>query len=548
MLLLEAVNLKKYYGDRLVLSVPELRIYSQERIGVVGANGTGKTTLLEILSGRIEPDCGWVKLHGKCGYLSQLEPPPAVCLDREMAARFSVPTQPHPQMSGGEQTRFKLAHILSDPSVHMIFADEPTSSIDIAGIELLETMFAEYRGALVIVSHDRDFLDRICSQILEVEAGRIKLYPGNYSSYAALKSQEQARQQHEYEQYIKERRRLETAAATIKRKSEAIKGPPKRMGNSEARLHKMGGQKGKATLDRAVKNIEKRIEKLEVKAKPYQSSEIKLDLGSKEQPASRIIVSGKQINKAFGSKILFRDAEFQIYANSKVALIGPNGCGKSTLLKMITAGESGIKLAHGAKIGYFSQALDILDERLSVLENVMSTSRYDQTTVRIILARLLFKRSDVYKPVGVLSGGERVKAAFAKILTQDFNFLILDEPTNYLDLSSLEAVEAALKEYQGTMLFVSHDRRFISAVADEIMTVQDYQLIQYRGTYQEYLEHKRTAESTGISGEQIMVLEHRLAEVISRLSMPTPEDDLEALDHEYQELLTQLKALRSQST
>ena len=229
-------------------------------------------------------------------------------------------------------------------------------------------------------------------------------------------------------------------------------------------------------------------------------------------------------------------------------MIGPNGCGKSTLLKMITAGESGIKLAHGAKIGYFSQALDILDERLSVLENVMSTSRYDQTTVRIILARLLFKRSDVYKPVGVLSGGERVKTAFAKILTQDFNFLILDEPTNYLDLSSLEAVEAALKEYQGTMLFVSHDRRFISAVADEIMTVQDYQLIQYRGTYQEYLEHKRTAESTGISGEQIMVLEHRLAEVISRLSMPTPEDDLEALDHEYQELLTQLKALRSQST
>ena len=194
-------------------------------------------------------------------------------------------------MSGGEQTRFKLAHILSDPSVHMIFADEPTSSIDIAGIELLETMFAEYRGALVIVSHDRDFLDRICSQILEVEAGRIKLYPGNYSSYAALKSQEQARQQHEYEQYIKERRRLETAAATIKRKSEAIKGPPKRMGNSEARLHKMGGQKGKATLDRAVKNIEKRIEKLEVKEKPYQPSEIKLDLGSKSSlPAGLLSV------------------------------------------------------------------------------------------------------------------------------------------------------------------------------------------------------------------------------------------------------------------
>mgnify|MGYP001053429112 CR=1 FL=1 len=546
MLLLEAYNIQKYYGDRLVLNVPELRIYSQDRIGVIGPNGAGKTTLLDILSGRLEPDSGRVSLYGTSAYLTQLDPPQAdASLDPEMAARFSVPTQPHGWMSGGEQTRFKLAQILSNRSTHLIFADEPTSSIDIEGIDLLETMFTEYRGALVVISHDRDFLDQICTQIMEVEAGKIKLYPGNYSNYAEQKAQERARMEFEYTQYIKEKQRLEAAAIRIKQKSQSIKGPPKRMGNSEARLHKMGGQKGKATLDRAVKNIEKRIDKLEVKDKPHQPGEIKFDLGDRRVSSKGIIVSGTQINKAFGSKVIFRSAEFRIYTNTKTALIGPNGCGKSTLLKMILTGESGIKVAPSAKIGYFSQAMDILDENLSVLENVMSTSIHDQTTVRTMLAGLLFKRDDVYKPVGVLSAGERVKAAFAKILTQDFNLLLLDEPTNYLDINSLEAVEAAFKEYQGTMLFVSHDRRLIHAVADEIIIVADHQLIHYRGTYQEYLDHKQKAESSDSKEQQILVLEHRLAEIINRLSAPSPQDDPEALDLEFKKILAQLKLLRS---
>ena len=224
---------------------------------------------------------------------------------------------------------------------------------------------------------------------MEVEAGKIKLYPGNYSNYAEQKAQERARMEFEYTQYIKEKQRLEAAAIRIKQKSQSIKGPPKRMGNSEARLHKMGGQKGKATLDRAVKNIEKRIDKLEVKDKPHQPGEIKFDLGDRRVSSKGIIVSGTQINKAFGSKVIFRSAEFRIYTNTKTALIGPNGCGKSTLLKMILTGESGIKAAPSAKIGYFSQAMDILDENLSVLENVMSTSIHDQTTVRTMLAGLL---------------------------------------------------------------------------------------------------------------------------------------------------------------
>ena len=544
MLLLEAKHLQKYYGDRLVLDVPDLKLYGQDRIGVVGANGAGKTTLLELLSGRLTPHYGSVTIHGSFAYLSQLDPPRAKRLDPEMAAKFSVPAQWHDQMSGGEKTRFKLAQSMGELSCHIIFADEPTSNLDIDGIELLENMLESYNGALMIVAHDRDFLDRLCNKILEVEAGRIHIYPGNYSDYAKLKAEYRARMESEYQQYVKEKQRLEAVAGRLRQQSQSIKGPPKRMGISEARLHKMGGQKAKTALDRAVKNVEKRIERLEVKARPREIDQIKMTMDQGWQPASKIIVSGAKVNKAFGERIIFRDARFQIYTKSKVALIGPNGCGKSTLVKMILAGESGIRVAKGARIGYFSQAMDILNEQLSVLDNVMETSVYDQTTVRIILARLLFKRDDVYKPVAVLSGGERVKAAFAKILTQDFNFLILDEPTNFLDVDSLEAVEDTFRQYEGSMLFVTHDRRFISAVASQIMTIEDCQIHQFAGTYREYVERAQKPAVNSNAEQQIMVLENRLAEVVGRLSVLSAQDDRETLEREYVEILAQLKDLR----
>ena len=189
MLLLEAKQLKKYYGDRLILEVPDLKVYGHDRIGVVGPNGAGKTTLLDLLCGRLAPDDGSVAVYGSLTYLSQLEPPKEKRLDPEMASRFSVPAVWHDQMSGGEKTRFKLAQIMGRLDCHMILADEPTSSLDIDGIELLEDMLASFAGALMVVSHDRDFLDRLCSKILEVEAGRITIYPGNYSEYARLKAE-----------------------------------------------------------------------------------------------------------------------------------------------------------------------------------------------------------------------------------------------------------------------------------------------------------------------------------------------------------------------
>jgi macrolide transport system ATP-binding/permease protein len=255
------------------------------------------------------------------------------------------------------------------------------------------------------------------------------------------------------------------------------------------------------------------------------------------------------LKKSYGDLVIFQDAEFIITNGAKVALLGPNGSGKTTLLKMIMNREAGIRVAPGAKIGYFSQEMEILDENLSILENVMAESRYEESFARTLLARLLLKREDVFKPVGVLSGGERVKVSFAKMLLEDLNLLILDEPTNYLDLNSLEVVEEVLGEYDQTLLLVSHDRRLISAVADRIMTIEDRKIKTFHGTYEEFLAQKNSA--TGQKEEeiqaQINLLENRLAEIVGRLALASPRDDLEALDEEYHVVLGELKKLKGRN-
>ncbi|MFU0825606.1 ribosomal protection-like ABC-F family protein [Clostridium sp.] len=546
MLLMECSNIKKYFGDRLILDVKNLKVYSEDRIGIVGVNGVGKTTLINIMCQRLEPDEGWVKLYGRHSYISQLEGPESMNISSEMASKFGIESIWDENMSGGEKTRFKLAHALSQDTL-LLFADEPTSNMDIEGIELMEKSFQEYKGALVLISHDRSFLDKLCNKILEIEDGEIKIYSGNYSDYTAQKAREMERAEFEYEEYIKEKKRLQGVIDNTKDKIKSIKRPPKRMGNSEARLHKMGGQKAKANLERSVKNIEKRIEHLEVKEKPKNQEIIKLDIKDSNKLHSKVIIEGKSITKRFGKKVIFDNAEFSIYNNSKVALIGPNGCGKSTLIKMIMDNDDSIKVAKGAKIGYFSQDMSILNEELTIIENVMESSMYDETFARILLARLLFKKEDIYKKISVLSGGERVKISFAKMLLQDVNLLILDEPTNYMDINSLEVVENVLKDYDNTILFVSHDRRFVDSVADNIMTIENHKIKIFKGSYKEYLDRKNKCidDDKEEIQKQVLILQNRLSEVIGRLSMPSKKDDVKALDKEYYEILDKLKRLKS---
>jgi macrolide transport system ATP-binding/permease protein len=545
MLLIECNKVKKYYGERLILNIDNFKVYSEDRIGIVGVNGVGKTTLIDIITKNIRPDEGNINICDSYSYISQLREAEDNRINEEIASRFNIKTQYERSMSGGEKTRFKLASALSHDN-GLIIADEPTSNLDIEGIDLIEKRLEEYKGALIIISHDRNFLDKLCNKIYELEDGKLKEYNGNYSAYFEKKLHDRERAEFEYTEYTKEKNRLKQAIVDAREKSSGIKRTPSRMGNSEARLHKMGGQKAKASIDRAVKNLNKRISHLEVKEKPIVQDKIKLDISGVNELHSKIIIEGRSISKSFKDKIIFNNADFQIYKDSKVAIIGPNGCGKSTIIKMIMERDSSIRISNSAKIGYFSQDMNILDEGLTIKENVLKESIYDETFARILLSRLLFKKDDIYKKVGILSGGERVKVSLAKILLSDFNMLILDEPTNYMDIDSLGVIEEALRSYNGTLLFVSHDRRFIEEVADKIMIIEDKQINLFNGGYEEYIIKKSKINPLKETNkeEQLMLLQNRLSEILGRLSMPSKKDDVAALDRDYYELLEKIKKLK----
>jgi macrolide transport system ATP-binding/permease protein len=546
MLLLETSRIKKQYGDRLVFSIDSLKIYQNDRIGVVGINGCGKTTFLNVLSGNDSPSEGTVRRYCEHAYITQLDAPPDCTLDGMMGKKFCVPDSEWETMSGGEQTRLKIARELSS-GCYILFADEPTSNLDLDGVRLLEEQLKEYNGALVLVSHDRALMDVLCSKIFEIENGNVTEYTGNYTDYKRQKEDANKRRQFSYEQYVRERNRLTAAVKEIKQKSAAMKKTPTRMGNAEARLHKRKTGQKMAKVNQAAAAIEKRIEQLEEKEKPAKPVKVNMYLPENRQLHCKAAITGKDVSKSFCNKLLFDKICFEVPAGGKVALIGDNGSGKTTLLKMIAAKEKGLHLAHGVCTGYFRQDLGILDEDKTILENVLNDSVLPQHEVRLMLAQLLFKNEYVHKKVKVLSGGERVKAALAKIFVSGYNTLVLDEPTNYLDIYSLEALEKVMKEYRGTILFVSHDRKFIDEIADQVIILDKGKAIQYAGNYSDYLRHLESKKQQKPEQEQILKLENRLNEVLGRLCT-SKQEDIESLSVEYKAIFQELKVLREQNS
>ncbi len=548
MLLLHAQNIKKYYGDRLILDIEDLKVYSGDKIGIVGVNGAGKTTLLEILTKNIAPDEGIVKLYTDFSYIRQFGMTDGN-VDGRMAREFEINNRDIRFLSGGEQTRLKVAGQLSKNS-GILFADEPTCNLDMEGILLVEKKLMEYDGALLLISHDRELLDKVCNHIIEIENGKINRYSGNYSDYKKQKEAEKQRRQLEYDKYINERKKLEAALHALKVKASRIKKAPKRMGNSEARLHKRSATESQEKLHNSINAIRTRLEKLEVKEKPRELEAIKMKFQPVQSPASRVLISGKDIRLRFGSRVLFDGLDFEVPNGSKTALVGKNGVGKTTLIKMILSRHPAIKVAEGVKIGYFSQDLDILDPEQSILDNIMKESYQPEWMVRTILAGLLFKRDDVYKKVAVLSGGEKVKASIAKLLVSDANLLILDEPTNYLDVFSMEALQSVLMDYDGTLLLVSHDRWLIDRVADRIIVIENCKAKVFNGTYSQYLDQLEQSKSVQQQNagadikQQEMILRMRLAEITGRLSMPGKNDDVDELEMELKQIVSQLKQLQ----
>ncbi len=540
-------NVKKYYGDRLLLDIKKLEILKGDRIGLVGENGTGKSTLLKILIGEEDADSGSIYLTKSYSYISQVENPKEDCSFSKIKGLFNAPTEYRDSLSGGEKVKLKISNALSE-NKELIIADEPTSNLDSNSIETLEKMFKNHTGSFILVSHDRNFLDALCNTIVEIEDGRINIYKGNYTKYLELKKSEIEYQKDEYNKYVNEKRRLEEAISVKEQLKNNIRRTPKRMGNSEARLHKMGGQKAKKNIDNNIKAINSRIEHLDIKEKPKTEKQIKINVIESLELTSKNPIEVKDLKLLVKDKVLLSNANFKIKRGKKVALIGKNGSGKSTLLKeLIKNKNESIKISNNVVFGILDQEQNILDPNKTILENIKINSSYEESFIRINLDGFGFKGDTVYKKVSTLSGGEKVRVAICKLLLSDNNIIILDEPTNYLDIKCMESLENALKNTDKTLLIISHDRKFISNICDYILEIENTEINQFDGSYDEYMNFKskpKASKNEKANKENIMLLENKLSEVISLLSFENNLEKKDLLEEEYLAILNKLKTLK----
>lgn len=543
-LLLEALDIKKSFADRPILDIDNLRIYAGDRIGFVGANGSGKTTLLNILSGETEPDTGEVRRYCDTAYIRQFDGTQALQStgnDAQKLSEYRVQDKTENQtVSGGEATRLKIARALSEDR-RLIFADEPTSNLDMEGIG----RFGEELDRLesfVLISHDRDLLNRYCNKILTIENHAAVFYEGNFDTYTRQRQAKRERAHAEYEQYTDEKERLQKVYSDKKTKASKVSKKPRGMSSSEMKQRDFiatsrSNDGRQRSFERAAKAVQARIDHMDVKEKPTEPPRIKLDFSLTMPPVNKIVVSGRNITFAYSGIKIFDDASFEIKNGTRVAICGPNGSGKTTLFNRIYNDEYIYKVPK-ARIGYFFQGFEQLDFTKSVLWNALADSVQSETAVRSVLARLLFTRNDVDKPAGVLSGGERIKLSMAKLLVSHNNILMLDEPTNYLDMPSIDVLQSILCDYEGTLLFVSHDRAFVNAVATDLLLIRDKKITSFEGNLDEY-EHKPSAKT---NDTRKMMLEHKLASLAGDI-LRAKTNEKEQLEAEYMRLSAEIKAL-----
>ncbi|MFC6463765.1 ribosomal protection-like ABC-F family protein [Marinilactibacillus sp. GCM10026970] len=497
--------------DRTLFNIENLKVEPGDKIGLVGKNGSGKTTLLNILKGTLQPDTGTVKRNQEISFIPQL--------------KESIGTK-----SGGEITATAIVKSLNEAS-GVLFADEPTTHLDIEHVEWLEKQIKAYKGAYIIISHDRDFLDHTCTKIWELNHEKISEYTGNYSEYEALKQSELQRQQVSYDAYKKKEKQLTEALESKKDKADRI---------TDESSHFYFRKKAQKFY-KSAKSMEKRIEQLETVERPEEQEIIKMKLTNARGFVNKKIIRANDFGLAFPQKVLFKPTSFFIKGGEKVAIVGTNGSGKTTLLKSILSEAEGIKRSEAMKLGYFAQNLSVLKEQKTILENVKEGSLQTETLIRIVLAQLLFKNDDVHKPIHVLSGGERVKVALAKLIVGDYNTLILDEPTNFLDTQAIEALEVLLAEYKGSILFVSHDRRFMHNLAERVLIIEDKTLKVFEGKYDDYRQSKDQIGPDAFEEERIR-LENEIVTVLSQLSIESTTE----LENQFQELLKSKKQLMEQ--
>ena len=520
---------KEFEVGRKILDGVTFQVDTGERVGLLGKNGAGKTTLFRILTGELEPDEGQVSVASgkRVGLITQIPVYPAgytvemvlraafqrlkdmeaemESLTARMAAGESDPAllrrydaltaafesgggydvetplnkvcngldisadmraRPFADLSGGEKTRVNLGRlILEDTDVLLL--DEPTNHLDLRCTEWLEDYLAKFKGTVLTISHDRWFLDKVVSRVVELENGRAEFYAGNYSYYVEEKER---RYQEKLRQYEKEQAKIQQLqAAADKMHLWAFMGYDK--------LHK-----------RAF-SMEKRIERLRKTDKPRKDRKLDIKFGEREFRGDEVMVI-KDLKKSFGDRTLFDHVDLEVTGGERIALLGDNGTGKSTLIKMIMGeevpDEGKIRLGPTVKIGYLPQIIHFDRPDRNLVDTMLYAQNCSTQEARDRLAAFDFRGEDVFKSVSTLSGGEQSRLRLCMLMDSKINLLILDEPTNHLDLNSREWIEEAVADYTGNLLFVSHDRYFINQFATRIWMLEDGRITDFEGTFAEY--------------------------------------------------------------
>lgn len=531
-------NAQKTFGFKKVLDDFNIEALTGERIALIGPNGCGKTTLLNIISGNESLDKGMVAIRkgATIGLLSQM--PPKVsdeCLVKDLLMNYfkdvmeiesklreceyqmTVVDQSKLEklletygklqdkfsqmggyeidekigkicrgfkisnemldrkfntLSGGEKTIVNLASLMiCEPDILLL--DEPTNHLDIETLEWFEQFLKNYKGTIIISSHDRYFLDQVSTKTVLIDKGKSDIYCGNYSYY--LKESER-RDLAEFEEYKNQQKQIEAMKATVKK------------------LKEWGERGDNPRFFRRAACIEKKLEKMEVLDKPDSKKALPLDFEIKNRSGKDVLVID-DLGLIAGEKVLLDGAQMTLKYGEKVCVMGKNGTGKSSLIRAILTGEcicqGEVKLGSNVSIGYIPQEIKFDDDTATVLETARKAYDGDETHLRASLAKFLFYGENVFKRVGKLSGGEKVRLKLFELIQKKANLLILDEPTNHIDIDTKEILEEALNEYKGTLLFVSHDRFFINRLAQRVVNVEDQKLVQYLGNYDYYKECKQ---------------------------------------------------------
>ena len=533
-MILSCQGISKSFGEKVILEDASFHIEEREKAALIGNNGAGKTTLLRIIMNELHADAGQVVLakDKRIGYLAQYQDVQGHLsvyeellstkqyiidmedrlramevqmknasgeeLDRLMNSYTRLTHEFELEngyaykselmgvlnglgfteedfnkqvatLSGGQKTRVALGKLLiSKPDILLL--DEPTNHLDMESIAWLETYLLNYPGAVFIVSHDRYFLDKVVTKVIEIDAGQVRMYNGNYSAYAEKKAQLRDAQ---YKAYLNQQREIKHQEAVIvKLKSFNREKSIKRAESREKMLNKI-----------------QRIDKpLEVQSQMRLSLEPRVVSGND-------VLTVEELSKSFPQQKLFSNISFQIKRGERVALIGNNGTGKTTMLKILNglleADAGSFSLGAKVQIGYYDQEHHVLHAEKTIFEEISDTyPTLTETQIRNMLAAFLFTGDDVFKVISSLSGGERGRVSLAKLMLSEANFLILDEPTNHLDIASKEILEEALNSYTGTVLYVSHDRYFINQTATRILDLTNQAIVNYIGDYDYYLEKK----------------------------------------------------------